>query len=76
MKSIADVVGASGLAFYAEVALTIFFVVFVAIGVRLLGHSRQWEHAARLPLEDESPRRPVRQTDRMPSTPPSPPALP
>jgi hypothetical protein len=76
MKSIADVVGASGLAFYAEVALTIFFVVFVAISVRLLGHSRQWEHAAQLPLEDESPRRPLRPAGPMRSTPPSPPALP
>jgi cbb3-type cytochrome oxidase subunit 3 len=64
MKSIADVVGASGLAFYAEVALTIFFVVFVAVGVRLLGPSRQWDHAAHLPLEDDA------------STRPTPPALP
>lgn len=58
MKSIADVVGASGLAFYAEVALAIFFLVFVAIGVRLLAPGRQWEHAASLPLQDDSPTRP------------------
>jgi hypothetical protein len=59
MKSIADVVSASGLAFYAEVALAIFFLVFVAIGLRLLGHSQQWEHVAHLPLEDDAPARPV-----------------
>lgn len=58
MKSIADVVSASGLAFYAEVALAIFFIVFVAIGLRLLGHSQQWDHAARLPLEDDVSTRP------------------
>jgi cbb3-type cytochrome oxidase subunit 3 len=59
MKSIADVVSASGLAFYAEVALAIFFLVFVAIGLRLLGHSQQWDHAARLPLEDDASTRPA-----------------
>ena len=31
MKSIADVVSASGLAGYAEVALVLFFVAFVAV---------------------------------------------
>jgi cbb3-type cytochrome oxidase subunit 3 len=57
MKSIADVVSASGLAIYAEVALAIFFIVFVAIGLRLFAPKRQWDHAARLPLEDDfSPR--------------------
>jgi len=70
MKSIADVVGASGLAFYAEVALAIFFVVFVAVGLRLLVPSRQWDHVARLPLEDDSPARPPRPKY------PTPPALP
>ena len=70
MKSIADVVGASGLAFYAEVALAIFFVVFVAVGLRLFMSSRQWDHVANLPLEDDTPSRPS------PPTPSSPPALP
>lgn len=70
MKSIADVVGASGLAFYAEVALAIFFIVFVAVGLRLLAPTRQWEHVANLPLEDDAPTRPTRPKY------PSPPALP
>jgi len=59
MKSIADVVSASGLAFYAEVALAIFFLVFIAIGLRLLGRGSQWEYAAHLPLEDDAPPRPA-----------------
>lgn len=59
MKSIADVVGASGLAFYAEVALAIFFVVFVAVSARLLAPGRQWDHAAHLPLEDDASPRPT-----------------
>ena len=73
MKSIADVVGASGLAFYAEVALAIFFIVFVAVGLRLLAPNRQWERMANLPLEDEAPARLNRPTR---PTHPSPPALP
>ncbi len=58
MKSIADVVSASGLAIYAEVALAIFFVVFLAIGLRLLGSGRRWDHAAHLPLDDDFAPRP------------------
>jgi hypothetical protein len=55
MKSIADVVSASGLAGYAEVALVIFFVTFVAIGIRALAMSRATlDRAANLPLDDES----------------------
>ena len=55
MKSIADVVSASGLAGYAEVALVIFFFVFIAIGVRALATNRAaLDRAASLPLDDES----------------------
>ena len=54
MKSIADVVGASGLAGYAEVALLIFFVVFVAVGLRtLMTNQAALDHAAHLPLDDD-----------------------
>jgi hypothetical protein len=57
MKSIADVVSASGLAGYAEVALVIFFAAFVAIGVRALVTSRSaLDRAAHLPLDDDAPR--------------------
>ena len=54
MKSIADVVGASGLAGYAEVALLLFFVVFVVVGLRALFTNRTaLDHAANLPFDDE-----------------------
>ena len=56
MKSIADVVGASGLAGYAEVALLLFFLVFVVVSVRALSTNRAViERAARLPLDDDTP---------------------
>lgn len=63
MKSIADVVSASGLAIYAEIALAIFFTVFVAIGLRLFVTKRQWDYAARLPLENDSSPRPTSSAD-------------
>ena len=54
MKSISDVVGASGLAGYAEIALIIFFAVFMAVLIRVVfSRGRSWERAARLPLDDE-----------------------
>jgi cbb3-type cytochrome oxidase subunit 3 len=56
MKSLSDVIGASGLSSYAEMALLIFFVVFVLVGLRaLLTNRAALDHAARLPLEDDSP---------------------
>jgi cbb3-type cytochrome oxidase subunit 3 len=55
MKSIADVVGASGLSGYAEIALLIFFAVFVAVGLRAVTTNRAaLDHAARLPLDDDA----------------------
>ena len=54
MKSLSDVVGAAGLHTYAEIALIIFFVVFVLVVVRaLMTRSRDLEHVARLPLDDD-----------------------
>ena len=54
MKSIADVVGSSGLAGYAEVALALFFLVFVAVSIRALATNRAaLDHAAHLPLDDD-----------------------
>ena len=56
MKSISDVVSGAGLAGYAEIALLIFFLVFVAIGLRvLLSAKTSFAAAARLPLDDASP---------------------
>jgi hypothetical protein len=50
---LSDVVSGSGLALYAEIALLIFFIVFVVIGLGLLLR-RNADHdvAARMPLDD------------------------
>jgi len=52
---LSDIMSAAGLAGYAEVALILFFGVFVAVVARALRRSRraEFEYAARLPLEDE-----------------------
>ena len=56
MKSISDVVSGAGLAGYAEIALLIFFLVFVAVGIRLLFSAKHsFRDAAQLPLDDGSP---------------------
>jgi len=50
-----DVMAHAGLALYAEVALVLFFAVFVAIVVRTYQPSRraELEETGRLPLESE-----------------------
>lgn len=54
MKSISDVVSGAGLAGYAEIALLIFFLVFVAVGLRvLLSAKHSFRDAAQLPLHDD-----------------------
>lgn len=53
MKSISDVVGAAGLHGYAEVALILFFAVFVAVALRVLFTRRaDLDRLARMPLDD------------------------
>ena len=53
MKSISDVVSGAGLAGYAEIALLIFFLVFVAVGLRVLfSAKRSFNDVAQLPLDD------------------------
>lgn len=53
---LADVMGHAGLQVYAEVALIIFFLVFLTVMVRVLApsrrHRRDLAEASRLPLED------------------------
>jgi len=51
---LSDVMSAMQLAHYAEVALLIFFAVFVGVVVHVLrrGLFEQWERARYLPLED------------------------
>jgi cbb3-type cytochrome oxidase subunit 3 len=54
---LSDVVSHAGLAGYAEIALVIFFVVFVAVSIAVLRPSRrrELERAARMPLDDAEP---------------------
>jgi cbb3-type cytochrome oxidase subunit 3 len=55
MKSLADVVAAAGLAQYAEIALLLFFGVFIAITLRVLSANKgSLDRAAHLPLEDDT----------------------
>lgn len=54
---LSEIMSHAGLALYAEVGLLIFFLVFVAIVVRVLMPSRraEFDAAARMPLDDETP---------------------
>jgi len=55
MNPVADVVGASGLHVYAEIALVIFLIVFATIVTQvLIRRQSTFDHAARLPLEDDA----------------------
>jgi hypothetical protein len=57
---LSDVISQSGLAFYAEVALVLFFLAFVIIGVRLLVRRdrHELERMSRMPLDDGPPEHP------------------
>jgi len=60
MKSLTDVVSGAGLAGYAEIALLIFFLVFVAVGLRALFSTKSaLEKAARMPLDDDATSAPM-----------------
>jgi cbb3-type cytochrome oxidase subunit 3 len=54
---LSEIMSNAGLAFYAEVGLVIFFVVFVAVAFRVLSPARKagYDAAARMPLDDEHP---------------------
>ncbi len=53
--SLSDIMSHAGLALYAEVAILIFIVVWLAATVRtfLRGSSAEYEAAGRLPFDDE-----------------------
>lgn len=55
---LSDVVGHANLAGYAEVALILFFAVFLAVVWRLFlsGRRAELDSAARLPLDDDAAR--------------------
>jgi hypothetical protein len=51
---LSDVMSAAGLAGYAQVAMILFLLVFVVVGLRVLfARSATMERAARIPLDDE-----------------------
>lgn len=56
MRSIADVVSASGLHVYAEIALVLFFIAFATILTQVLTRRQStWDRAAQLPFDDDAP---------------------
>lgn len=59
---LSDVMSHMGLSSYAEVALVIFFAVFVCVTIYVLRSDKQaaFDRAARLPLDDSEPK----ETDR------------
>jgi cbb3-type cytochrome oxidase subunit 3 len=52
---LSDIMGNANLSIYAEVAMVIFLLVFLAIAVRLWlpGRQQALQEAARLPLDDD-----------------------
>jgi hypothetical protein len=63
VNSLSDVVGNSGLVRFTEIALVIFFAVFVAIVIYvMLRRKETWERARHLPLENGSPVEPEDET--------------
>jgi len=58
---LSDVVGAAGLAGYAEIALVLFLMAFAAVVTQVLSkkHAAAWKRVAALPLAegDEATRR-------------------
>jgi cbb3-type cytochrome oxidase subunit 3 len=54
---LSDIMSRMGLHTYAEVALVIFFVVFVGIAIYVFSRRRRkhWDRARYMPLEDDKP---------------------
>ncbi len=61
MRSLSDVVSHAGLAVYAEVAMVLFLVAFLAVAVWtfLPRNRRAMDEARRLPLDDGAPAPPT-----------------
>jgi cbb3-type cytochrome oxidase subunit 3 len=57
---LSDVMSHAGLAGYAEIALILFFVAFVAVVVHTLrfSHRETLDHLSHLPLEDDADQAP------------------
>jgi len=58
VRSLSDVIGNAGVSLLPQIALVIFFLVFVGIVAYVVLRRRgAWEHQRRLPLDDEPPER-------------------
>ncbi|MFG0284917.1 MAG: hypothetical protein ACF8R7_10890 [Phycisphaerales bacterium JB039] len=58
--SLSDIMGALELAHFAEIAMGIFLLVFIAVTWRALARPRpEMQRAAMLPLDDDSTARPA-----------------
>ncbi|MHB1311915.1 MAG: cbb3-type cytochrome oxidase subunit 3 [Gemmatimonadaceae bacterium] len=57
---LSDIMSAAGLSAYAEIAMILFIVAFVAIVINTFAPSRQktYDAASRMPLDDEHPQTP------------------
>jgi len=57
---LSDIMSNAGLAGYAEIALILFLVAFIAIVIRIFrpGRRKEMQAAARMPLDDERPQEP------------------
>lgn len=57
---LSDIMSHAGLAGYAEIALILFMVAFIAIVIRIFrpGRRQEMQAAARMPLDDEHPQEP------------------
>ncbi len=57
---LSDIMAHAGLTGYAEVALVIFLVAFLAIVIAVFapGRRKDWERAGRMPLDDDTPQTP------------------
>ncbi len=57
---LSDIMGAANLSVYAEIAMILFIVAFIAIVIRIFSPGRQqmYDAASRMPLDDEHPQTP------------------
>ena len=57
---LSDIMGAANLSVYAEIAMILFLVAFVAIVIMTFAPGRQktFDAASRMPLDDEHPQTP------------------
>ena len=56
MRSLGDFIGNADISTFPQIALVIFFLVFAGIVLYVVFRRKgYWDHARRLPLEDDAP---------------------